>query len=719
MIKVKSWVKKGAGIVASALTLVASLSAVSPAYANGDTGGGTGGGGGKGSVSSVRWVSFSYDKPGKAWSEFLKYQSGNRSSTVRREVSRRVRPNGVQTCKNSKTIWVTLANSRGKMWVYNWGSKTDGSRSSTRGTIKNPKQQFGRKITGEDWKNFSNWERSGKPGSGKYHSRPGYVIVCSGPFDDVPPKTGKYVKNLSPDVKKDGKNFTHPVYWNASVSPQPIRNSKSKGGYSVDPIGRKNLQAQTLSSTQTEFGKLWAEVKKGKKFSPTDLEKRVKRAVDADKKKGRGGVNLNPDNIAGLSEGGVINVSEHTQYATVSSVKTTTTQRYQECTWEQTWNPKTRKWNKRVDKCGAVKKGKVSESTAMNFTNATQKETGFWQVLSMHCNPEGFNALSKAKAANGGKFRVQKNVADGKFSGVAYTPKYNNRPARLDFGDSTNPNKALAETGYLDFYDKECAFECVADPKAGDNVSPSDLAKKNIRGNSDRYGARIDNSKTNNADVTFFRDNELRRIQPDVWYPKSGKGVSYNGESAVTTTVSRWSEGTPKLRSEDGKDGEFGMFIAQQKDDKLSAGDSVFSAGKKVKQNQRNWDTTTGKYDSYAVLPGQVNDFAVQSTWASTAGKPQVFNFKWEYEPKVGTTIPTRLGFAPNGGNIAADNVKNVDSKIQGKCYAQFGSNTAPDYSKPFAQNTGTDTENNLDGNVKNNNSPESLTVKFIRATNE
>lgn len=723
------WKRKGAIIATCVLSLFATAIPSVAFAGDGDNGAGEGGGGGRGTVSNGSWVSFSYDKKGEAWKELLKYNE-TRDSNVKREVQKRVKNGGVQLCKNSKIIWVIGGKYNGKnIWVYNWNGKTDESAPAGRGSIRSPKKQVGKKITEQDWSNFINWEKSGAPGTGGYHKNPGYSIVCSGPFDTVPPKTGKYTKKLSPIVKKEGEQFTHPVAWNATVSPQPIKKSKNSGApnnVSLDPIGKGgDLHSQNIASTTTNFGKLWKEVQKGKKYSPADLKKKVKQALDADKKAGRKGVDLDKKNIAGLTEGGVLNVTEFTQYATVSAQKTATTPRHQECTWEQTWNDKENKWNPRKDKCSKPIHGKTTYSTTTTSKNSTQKETGFWQVLSTHCNPDGVESLKKTKAANGKKFTIHKNVAKEKYSAVVYTPKYGKRPKHVDFGDSKNPNKTLAETGYLGFYDKECSFECVPNTKNEKGVIPSENARDNIRDHNKvkdgRYGVRTDDEKVNSNNLTFFRDNELRRIQPDIWYPKSNGGVSYKGDKAVTTTVSRWNGGTPRVRDNSGQ-GEFAMFQTSMKNGNPEAGTVVFDPKNKQKANQRNWSTETGQYDTYAVLPGEVNDFVVQSTWASTAGKPHVFTFKWEYQPNVSTTIPTRLGFAPNGAKPLAGNPKNTSTPIEGKCYAQFGQNTAPDYSKQFNKNTGTDTKNNLDGNVDykgGNGGPEHLRVKFIRSTNE
>lgn len=496
-----------------------------------------------------------------------------------------------------------------------------------------------------------------------------------------------------------------------------------------DPIGENNLEDQPSVDVLTPFAVKLNEINAmNPKPAPATAKAELDAACAQVPSSTRPTVNLSSNNKAGLAEGGVLNVTEFSRSATYTASQNMETLAYCVSGMERL-DPSTNSWY-RISAVNGPCTG--SYPTTRNVQDATgsfalgsANNTGFWQILSVHCNKEDFDAL--LAATDGETIESTNDGADGVFSAVVYSKVYPTIPTELDFGDATNPNDAKAKSGRLSFYDKECPFDCTPD-KNGSNATAANGANSNT-GNStppdggvvDKYGAVSE--KNNSNKFEFFRDNKPYPIKLDVWYPKSQGAVSYNGSAPLTTTVNRWVGGTPSIDGTSG--GKFEM--------KTSDGKTVFSPNGSV-LNQRNWDPKDGTPDSAyifstptsAMLEGLVRDFTVQSTWASDTNKPQVLNVKWEYAPTVNTRFATtNLGF-DNTGAATRGTVETQGAAVQGKCYAQFGTATGLNTRTMFQANTGTGTTNGLDGKLvqgdttsKPTDDSSNLFINFVRSTTE
>lgn len=497
-----------------------------------------------------------------------------------------------------------------------------------------------------------------------------------------------------------------------------------------DPIGENNLHDQAGAEKKTAFGhkvdSLKKDEKKGKKPSVATAKKQLEAACKQSKASSNS-VNLDAKNKAGLAEGGVLNVSEFSRNATYGVSEGW--EKLKKCTiyefhYKPGTNPKDPKNQIGLHAVGSCmnKQPKVKNhwTGPVTFKTTSAKITGFWQIISVHCNKEDFQKL--VKETNG--IQVQKtDDNNGKFTGVAYSKVYTKVPARMDFGDTRNAaGTAKRKSGTLGFYDKECPYDCT--PASKTKQAGKNGANKNINngtpsdGTKGKFGAVSEN---NNNKFEYFRDNEPRTITVDLWYPKNGNGVNYNGKKAITTTVNKWDRGTPSI---DGSDG--GKFTMKAQGKELFKGSSAL-------KNQRNWDATPMNTKNSTILPGQYNSFTVQSTWPSEKNRPHVVNVKWEYAPNVATNFATNgLGFHNQqvGNHIektaTRSGVKNSSAPIQGKCYAQFGTFDGINTESMFYKATGTGTKNTIDGKLaqgdtqkKPNDDSSNLFISFVRSTTE
>ena len=287
---------------------------------------------------------------------------------------------------------------------------------------------------------------------------------------------------------------------------------------------------------------------------------------------------------------------------------------------------------------------------------------------------------------------------------------------KTSFGHPGTPS------GSVGFYDKECPFECIANPDT--TVANANSANLNVtntvdgsKGTSEKAGLTgAKSDKINGNTLTFFRDNDPKIIDVDLWYPTPGSNgvVNYAGEPAQTTTVTRWVEGTPGVNGETG--GKFRMNAISGSTKK-----PLFT-GTGTPKTQKNWNKSTDSTRTSEIIAGQFTKFDVAATWASEEDKPQVLNFKWEYAPNVDTRFPTTsIGFSGDNSKILG-NVNTVSEKIEGKCYANFGTDTSIDTVDLFQKYTGTNTTNNLDkgpiqGTTKDLQT--NLVIDFVRATTE
>lgn len=720
----KKFIAKIGSIITAIIVTVAT-----PMAALADTGGGIGGGGSNQTLTGpIHWASIAYDEPGKAYKDFLK-RAGWDKNTVESQVVGRVKNSKV--CPASRVIWYINHNATNK-WVFNYGyTGTHGSswnnHHNASGTIENPHKKYGaRAATSAEVAAFKKWDKNHN--GNKINKKPGYTIICSGQYE-IPEEKWVVTETEGGKSTQHSLVYNEPYAYTTEIKPQSIEGK-------IDPIGEPNLHAQKGPSVRTNYGKLWDQVNSGKlKLSPSKLDARVQAALKKDKSLSHGTVTLDAKNKEGMAEGGVLNVYEQTQYARLSSTQITDTVKKFKCTYTRTWNYNTQKWNAATKTCKQTGTSPSGITITMKSTVGTSENTGFWQMISVHCNYEDFKALLDSdktiKAVSGGSGTEGKasSLTNGTISASAVTQRYKKAPsaAELDFGSATNANAAKAATGKLAFYDKECGFECTSENIGSTAQANKATSNVNSSGNiqeGERTGvsATSNGTKVNSNNLEFFRDNDKNRITTDLWYPKRTTNVLYDGEDPVTTTVSRWSEGTPGITSSNG--GKFTMVSVDKN------GGQLFT-GKDKAKTQKNWDSTTFSNSQSTILTGRHQNFDVSSTWASEKNRPQVLNVKYEYEPQVVSGIyANNIGFGVNGAQRTGGIAK-PSTTIQGKCYVNYKkpgvSEKQHSTTKLFHDNTGTGTKNEIDGKIiegagsiqESKDKKTNLVVNFVRSTTE
>lgn len=683
-----------------------------------DTGGGIGGGGSGGTMTGpIYWKSIAYNDSNssnqKTWKKFLS-ETANPNSEVESQVRGRV--GNLEVCKKSKVIWY-INHQATNNWVFNFSYKPTHGKEWNEfhnnvgdSTIENPRIKINRAPTTAEVAAFKEWDKQ-KNGT-KINKKPGYTVICSGAFLDQPDEYFKKIETKNSTDKKTSDVYRHPHTYITDVKPQ----------FSGGPT---KLEPQLGTPVLTNYGKLWNAINSGDlKLNPAQLKDRVSKAVEKDKNISHSKVNLSNKNKAGMAEGGVLNVYEQTSMASVSSTEVKDITKIQECTYVKKWNSAKQQYNAPVKvKCVNIDNNVKSKIT-MDTVSPTSKNTGFYQLLAVHCNPEDFNAL--INSGNGIKATGTETNKDGRISAAAVTKKYSQQPKNLDFGDAKNPNAARAASGKLGFYDKECGFECTPDSKSANAQANGakgniELGGKTVEGNRTGVSTSRNSGTVNSNNLEFFRDNDKNQVKVDLWYPKrDGQVVMYDGEQPITTTVSRWEEGTPHPQSTKG--GKFTMTSAKNNEPLFTGDDEV-----KV---QKNWDDETFNNANSTILTGKHDTFYLSSTWASENAKPQVLNVKYEYAPTVNSRIYTNnIGFGANGvQNLGS--ASNVSTEIQGKCYVNYRNSADDkqlDTTQLFSDNTGTGSKNNLDGKIvegagsvsESKDKQTNLVVNFVRSTTE
>lgn len=700
--------------VVSAATSVMLMSSVTPAVAAGDTGGGGDNDHNAGGASSSQsWVSVikdgtNKDGTSKTWDLFLK--KAHWGNTISRLKDLNV---NLKVCQTSSVIWY-LANSK-DYWSSGYQGYTHGpiwnGNANRNGSIEKPYKALGdRKVTQREVDNIIKWdkeENGHRIDKSTKDSKGGYTVLCSGP-DRIAPPPIITLENGKTTSNKESISFTEPYSWTTDVTRQISKSGK-------DPIGVDNLHNQSGTPIKSNFGKLWDKYNTSKDQEVKNLKQQVEAALEKDKTIDHSKLSLDQKNQEGMAEGGVLNVNERTQYATLNTTKTTKNTVIMKCTTTFTWDDSKNDW-KANKKC-AKDTTKTEVSYTANKSQGTLKNTGFWQMLSVHCNQAQFNELINSdntlKVVNTGD-------ATKAISAVVNTKKYASQPKVLDFGDSRNTNAAKKKTADLAFYNKECPFDCTpvanttgasSENGATSNVINGKGTVKSVRGG--KYGV-VSSDITNNS-FEFFRDNKDQKLVADVWYPKDNAVVKYNGAKPLTTTVTRDASGTPGVASNNG--GQFTMTT--------KSGKKLFT-GSTAAKTQMNWDVTTFSNSTATILPGLEREFNVKSTWASEDNRPQIINIKWEYAPSVGTKVnAVNIGFG-SGSSQKLGSTKTLVADIQGKCYANFGTNAQKSTIDAFQQNTGSGTTNNLDGKLFESatglgakDKQTNLVLNFVRSTTE
>lgn len=709
----------------------------SPALAHADDSGGIGGGGDQ-SGSSTWHVSYA-TSPGKPYSDFRDDwfgsirvgANGNIINTAGKDIGL-----SDSVCRNSLAIWWITFNNHGKFDGGGPGYWIGGNDVvTTLRTFGGVPQDLANRA--------STW--AGANGYNDKHT----VAICSGYFQE---RTG-VDRGRQYGSTSDKKTFTAPVSW-SSVVTREISDSSGK-----DPIGKNNLNNQPAVSKTSGFGALVNGMATGSvsKSNYNAIKAKAEEAVAKDASSDHPEVTLNADNQAGLAEGGVLSVSEYTARRTVSVSASESYYHDWECNWIQKWDTKKNGWGaKTVTSCPKPKLTtvptfenangwKLDEGSYKASTSApTQQATGFYQILSVHCNPAELNAL--LDAINGEQIVSQTAGVDGKSTTVLYTKRYADR-AQATHNDgllgstlSTLPT-AVQRTGELGFYDKECDLTCVAYPSVDRGASSANGANVNVptgtnQGGKDFFGGAVLNDDVNSSYFEIFRDNDDRELTVNAWYPRNddaqfkyggsfpnagGSGnVTIPASAPISTTITRWVEGTPSTSGDEG--GQFSMVAVSPSGTRKA----VFQNGSDKPATQTNFGANPYQSVDSTTLDGFYRSLIVKATWASEVNRPQVFNVKWEYQPTVWTRFPSSVGFtSASAADIASYAVR--DQAVDGRCYSFYGSSDRDlDLANRVHESTGTGTTNVLDaGLLEGANGDASwmkqsnLVLKFVRAVSE
>lgn len=642
-----------------------------------------------------------------------------------------------EVCKNAIEVWglvpgVVLP---GNATNYSWGY----SLVSVSGNANTSAMAYGNQLVDSVVKN-TGWDR----GSAANYVNDKNLVCIDNPNVLVEAQWRYEVRHTGTRNDSFTENEIHT--YTSTVEPQPIDGKK-------DPIGADNLNTQS-STFRTHYGRVWDEYKAAAAAPGANTQDLVglfkdrfvrAKGLDAQADAGRAQVELNPDNQAGLAEGGILNVSEHGRKAS-ASVSTQSRSyevwrcghvRYSQTGWQSSggcgrvtgtmnWNsppadsiwglPTSATWSNRgsVNPNPSNATSWTAHASVINPSTETQQNVGFWQIISAHCNEAGLTSL---KAAMGGNLtKLESGDGTTNISGLYRTKHYDSRPSVLPLGQNhSSLSSAQRDTAKLGFYDKECPFDCTAN-NSGSGASDKNGATVNV-GNSGTktskglFGAKSSDNFNGNY-FELFRDNTDRTIRPDVWYPTNTKGVSYDGSAPKTTLITRWNGGTPKLGT------EFNAYVGTG-----SAKKSIFNVDDTTNQpNQRNFDAA-GEFKKSTAFQskGLVSDVTVQSTWASDANKPQALQFAWEYSPSVTSKVPSTLGFA-QGKNVALGGYVDRATTIDGRCWGEFGTTTQAglnDNKTKLRANTGTGTTTAFSTNNGDFNNRNNLVVNFIRGTSE
>lgn len=691
------------GVWGAFVTFLMLLLAAIPAAAQeddpGDIGGGGGGSGGGATATGIHWRVISGPN---AWTEFsslFNYGWGMDQITISAE--------DFALCQASENVWfVIAANKPYDQWVANAWSTGYGDAVVNFAyggwTAYNPRDGSAESAR------FNDAIAAWNAGNSLY-LRERTTLICSGAMGDL-----RTVTETEYDTESESATVSGVYAYNTSLTPQVSAHSP--------------LVAQSGTPQKTNFGNLfdtyftvevdpvtmsYTVVPKGGTILPADLIAQANAAIANDATISHQTVDLNAENRAGMAEGGVLNVNEFAQEVSITAESTQYEERYRECdqismdggtTWSTLSCGPWSSWTE-VDDVAGVPTG----------TAPLQYQTGFWQMIAVHCNLPGFESLMSSVSGE-----TQVSTGNANVASTATSRVYTTQPAVLDFGQPGTPS---ADPG---FYDKECSVACVADP-AGADATTENGAVSNVRGTApeggtaEKYGATADGINGNYME--FFRDNKPNNLTVDVWYPSDSTHVRYDGSAPLTTTVSRWAEGTPSV---DGSGaGKFTLSDAE--------GNPVFAdSGNTLPQV--NWHPVAGTPTSdylvsspnSGVLAGLHRDFTARATWASDKDAPQVLNFKWEYAPELRSFFPTTgLGFGTGSTKVAGTSAAHW-SNVDVECYAQFGQNTSVDTTLPVHGSTGTGTTNTLDNGVLNHSgtsqpddNANNLFIRFVRSTTE
>ena len=265
-----------------------------------------------------------------------------------------------------------------------------------------------------------------------------------------------------------------------------------------------------------------------------------------------------------------------------------------------------------------------------------------------------------------------------------------------EYTNVTNGKYWVGYNAALDpIYSKECPFDCTPEPGQTGNeiVNTSNVTDKKYNPTNedkangatgvkvqptDAKGEVVSEDKaTNTANMVFFRNGEWNKFVVDLYAPVTGGTsagqVSYDGHKAKSTIITRDPKGTTWFAKDTGTQlttmqakvgGSYkDIFTGNSLDEKLYA-------------DQLQSKAASGSTEGISVVLGdQVNEFQIESKWATEAGLPLKFQAKWEYDADVHVSIPDKVSISgtgtPNGNTSAGVDWKTKATVVDGKCLSQ------------------------------------------------
>lgn len=272
---------------------------------------------------------------------------------------------------------------------------------------------------------------------------------------------------------------------------------------------------------------------------------------------------------------------------------------------------------------------KITQHIASGETNGAMS---YYQILSVNCNIDEFNAARTA-ASNKGITTTVKQTGDGRGSALMITSKVSSINS-LPFGKTGTGNSALDRTASSSFYldGKSCnTFTCVNTKlSSGSNDAINNTATNPLYGevsdDPENTGEPLESGGKNY--LAFFRDNQDRTVRADLWYPKAynSNGLSVTNTQKAANTYAKILSGTPEI--------------------------SITT----VETLNRNAINKIG--GTATKISGEHNKFNVKSQWASEKDKPYEIGLSWEYRGTAKNTMPTKV----NGNSVTSYNKTNGSS---------------------------------------------------------
>lgn len=374
----------------------------------------------------------------------------------------------------------------------------------------------------------------------------------------------------------------------------------------------------------------------------------------------------------------------------------------------------------------------VKNKVTVSYTRNSWAHINHYDLANILCDKEdfeafrdiignaGFDSMSDNSIATSHRFQgslvssVSNDANKGQIPRVSKTLADHNRLIGWDPG-KVSALYASYDASKDPVYTKECPFDCVSD--SGSGLAGKNGADGNVQQNgaaSPRSGVKVNpsdgdgklsNRLTNNADMTFFRNNAWNELTADVWYPADTDGVKYNGGKAKSTIIRRDPSGTP-----------WGTNGARMETD----GINVFPRSKNGALGSQTSPSkaASGTYSNgtVMVLPGLHNKFRIRAPWASDPGKPLKFNIKWEYDVDNAVNVLTT---SSGQGDAIAPGFGGSSAVSDGKCDGTYHNNYRPS-DKKVHDNTGAGVPDGTDAGFDGSDDLDrAFTVLFVRATSD